>query len=141
MGSIAVRHDRDDAQHSTELGCVLSMDDVIDDVLDRDENDSGTEGPANIASIMALLVFALLGGLTALLTISADQVFGLSLPPSLLFLFGVTGFLASATGALAMRRAILQMTQSAIAAQAAPRTQLLHSMVEGIPEAVALWDK
>ena len=141
MGSIAVRHDRDDAQPSTELGCVLSMDDVIDDVLDRDENDSGTEGPANIASIMALLVFALLGGLTALLTISADQVFGLSLPPSLLFLFGVTGFLASATGALAMRRAILQMTQSAIAAQAAPRTQLLHGMVEGIPEAVALWDK
>ncbi|MBT4045898.1 MAG: PAS domain-containing protein [Rhodospirillaceae bacterium] len=141
MGSIAVRHDHGDARPSMEIGRALSMDDVIGDIPGQVEADGGADRLANIASIMALLVFVLLGGMTALLSIASDQVFGLSMPPSLLFLLGVTGFLVSATSALAMRRAVLQMTHSAVGAKAAPRMHLLHGMVENIPEAIALWDK
>lgn len=80
--------------------------------------------PATIAGIVALLVFALLCGLTARGTVAAQDVLGLSLPPYLQFLFAVTGLLVAATLALAMRGMVLQMTRAAVAAETTSGTQM-----------------
>ncbi|MDA1099294.1 MAG: ATP-binding protein [Proteobacteria bacterium] len=55
--------------------------------------------------------------------------------------FAVIGLALSATSALAMRRAILHMAASAIAAEVAPRAKLFHAMVDHLPEGIALWDE
>ncbi|MBT3536562.1 MAG: PAS domain-containing protein, partial [Rhodospirillaceae bacterium] len=130
MRSMAVRHDRGERHNATEISRTLSFDDVA----------GPPDRAATVAATVALLVFALVGGLTALGIVSAEKVFGISLSPFQLFLFGFTGLLISATSALAMRRIIQEMVQSAQAAEAAPRTQLLYAMVDRMPEGIALWD-
>ena len=130
MGSMAVRQDHRDGQTIAAASRALNLDDA-----------AATTGRAStIASIVALLVFALVGGLTALAIVAADIVFGLAVPPALLFLFGVTGLLVSATSALATRRTMLHLAKSAIAAEAEPKALLLHAMVERMPEGIAMWD-
>jgi PAS domain S-box-containing protein len=107
---------------------------------DEDIDSAVPDRPATIAGIVALLVFALLCGLTALGTVAAQDVLGLSLPPYLQFLFAVTGLLVAATLALAMRGMVLQMTRAAVAAETASGTQLLHAMVDRMAEGIAMWD-
>ncbi len=131
MDSIAIRHEHGDGEVGTAVSRVPSLD-MAGAAPDR---------AATIASILALLVFALTAGLTALATITAQQMLGQTVSPVLLFVFGTTGLLLSVAAALAMRRAVLTMTRSANAAEAAPRTLLLHAMVEHLPDGVALWDK
>ncbi len=131
MGSIAIRHGPDAGQPSA----------AVNHAFNFDADGIAPDRASNIASIVALLVFALVGGLAALATVAAQLMLGLSMPPSVLFLFGLSGLLLSATSGLAMRRAILHMAASAIEAQATPGTKLLRAMVDHIPEGIALWDK
>ena len=77
----------------------------------------------------------------SLITVAAGPVLDLAMPPSLLFLFGLTGLLASATAALAMRQTVLRMANLVIDAEAAPRALPLHAMTDRLPEGIALWDK
>ncbi len=139
MGSIALRHDLGEGRPGTAVGRAVKLDDAGPD-------DAGTAGlastrAANIASIVALLVFALVAGLTVLVTVAAQPMLGLSMPPPVLFLLGVSGLLLSVTSSLAMRRAILRMVTTVIGVAAAPKIDLLYAMVDHVPEGIALWDK
>lgn len=131
MQSIALRPDDGVGPSVAALNQPLNLDDV----------GYGPDRASNVASIVAFLVFAFVGGITVLITIAAEPLLGLAMPPSLRFLFGLTGFLVSTTSALAMRRTVLGMAKSAIIMEAMPRTLLLHAMADGLPEGVALWDK
>jgi PAS domain S-box-containing protein len=144
MASIAIRHDAGDGKPGTALSHVFNLDDARLDDAGSAPNCASAHVSARastIASIMALLVFALVGGLTALLTVAAQPMLGLAMPPPVLFLFGATGLLLAITSALVMRRAILRQAISAIEAEAGSRSQLLHAMVDHMPEGIALWDK
>lgn len=131
MRSIAVRQDTSDGASTTDAGGVLNFEDTI----------AAPDRTAAIAAIMALLVFALIGGMTALGTVAARGLLNLSLPTSILFLFGITGLLVAATAALAARRAVLEMVRSSVTAKTAPKTLMLHAMVDRMPEGIAIWDK
>jgi PAS domain S-box-containing protein len=130
MQSIAVRHDSGDGVAVARIGRTFSYGD----------SPEGTDRAANIATLVAVLVFVLAGGLTALATVADRDVLGLAVPPAILLLFGVTGLVLSATSALALRRIILRQTRAAIAAEAAPRTRLLHAMLDQFDEGIAIWD-
>jgi len=131
MGSIAVRHEHDGGEAGTAASRVPSLDLAA----------ATPDHTATIASILALLVFVLTAGLTGLGTVTAPQMLGQFASPVVLFVFGTTGLSISVIAALTMRRAVLRMTRSANVAEAAPRTLLLHAMVERLPEGIALWDK
>ena len=99
MRSIAVRYDSGEGPTVTNLNRAFRLEhgDVGGNVGGDGDGDGGMDPavpdrPATIAGIVALLVFALLCGLTALGTVAAQDVLGLSLPPYLQFLFAVTGF-------------------------------------------------
>jgi len=109
--SIAVRQDSGDGAAVIGLGRAYSSGDHPD----------GPDPAASIATLVAVLVFVLAGGLTALATVAARDVLKLAVPQAILLLFGVTGLLLSATAALALRRFIVQQTHEAVAAEAAPR--------------------
>jgi PAS domain S-box-containing protein len=139
MASIAIGRDPGAGQSNTAVPNAFNL-----DVLPLDDAGNPADAPggaSTVASIMALLVFVLVGGLTALLTIAAQPILGLSMPPSVIFFFGVAGILFSVLAALAMRRAVLRMVVSTIEAKAAPRTGLLHTMVDHVPQGIALWDR
>ncbi len=112
MQSIAVRQDSGDGAAVIGLGRAYSSGDRPD----------GPDPAASIATLVAVLVFVLAGGLTALATVAARDVLKLAVPQAILLLFGVTGLLLSATAALALRRFIVQQTHEAVVAEAAPRT-------------------
>ena len=131
MRSIAVRRDTSDGADAKDAEGVLNLEDTA----------AAPDRTAAIAAIVALLVFALIGGMTALGTVAARGLLDLWLPPSILLLFGITGLLLAATAALAARRAVLEMVRSAIAAKTAPKTFMLHAMVDRMPEGIAIWDK
>ena len=110
MASIAIGRDPGAGQSNTAVPNAFNL-----DVLPLDDAGNPADAPggaSTVASIMALLVFVLVGGLTALLTIAAQPILGLSMPPSVIFFFGVAGILFSVLAALAMRRAVLRMVVS-----------------------------
>ncbi len=131
MRSITVRQDTNDEPGSKDAGRVLDVEDAV----------GAPERAASIATFVALLVFALVGGLTALGTVLAHGLLETSLPPSILLLFAITGLLVAATAALAVRRVVLDKIRLAIIAKTAPRSQLLHAMIDRMPEGIAMWDK
>ena len=94
MQSIAVRQDSGDGAAVIGLGRAYSSPD-------------GPDPAASIATLVALSVSVLAGGLTALATVAARDVLELAVPPAILLLFGVTGLLLSAAAALALRRFIV----------------------------------
>mgnify|MGYP002725604712 CR=1 FL=1 len=139
MGSVAVQNDQGRGQPGTEVGHVLLSEEGEGN--DAISNLTASDRASAVASILALLVFVLIGGVTALGPVIARTLVHWTMPPIWLFLFGVSGFLVSLTCALVMRRAVLRMMQTAIGSAGTTSTTLLHAMVERIPQGVALWDQ
>ncbi len=140
MNSLAVQRDQDEGRPGTEVGHVLRLEEVAGEEGAVTGVAAPDRAPA-VASILALLVFVLIGGVTALGPVIAQSLLHWTLSPLWLFLFGVAGFLVSLTCALVMRRAALAMMQSAIGSVETTSTVLLHAMVERFPQGVVLWDR
>ncbi len=93
-----------------------------------------------IATILALLTFVLIGGLTALIITAIPQNFGRSLTPAQLTLFAVIGLFLAILASLGVHRLVQTAVQRASGAAATSKTLLLQAVVERMPEGIALWD-
>ena len=134
MRSVAVWPDYGAGPSATVSSQVFDLDDAGDDA------GYAPDRTLTLTSIVAFL-FLLWWGLAVLIIVAAGPVLDLAMPPSLLFLFGLTGLLGSATAALAMRQTALRMADLVIDVEAAPRGLLLHAMTDRLPEGIASWDK
>ena len=129
MASIAVGHNQEQVQSAA----------ADTRVLISGEAETASGRASTVAAIAALLVFTPLLGLAVLIAVVLRLAPGFAITPLQTFLVVAAGATGSAVAALAVRRAILRLENPAVAAVPASAS-LLHTMVDGIPDGIALWD-